>query len=246
MGATTKKPPQRATPVGRDLAKVHRFAKDLLAQHGLSDIWSVFWAESLENSNGGGATRTHTKRIVFSAAHIALLAPAERRDTVRHEVAHAIVGAAAGHSEAWRSKAIELGGSGLAQLTHSALLYPWYGRCPDGHAFTSVRPPASTGFTCRDDSHDEPVELEWWEKNAKSRALDPGVKRMAEEFPEPEPPAPAFSVGETVYLVPFGHKLDNAPMTVVEVKARQYVAHHADMGEDFNVDFEAVAAAPAE
>lgn len=244
MSATTKKPPKRTTPVGRDLTKVHRFTVDLLAQHRLSDDWSVFWAESLENSDGGGATRAHTKRIVFSAAHMAMLDAAERRDAVRHEVAHAIVGVAAGHSAVWSGKAIELGGSGLAELTPSPLLYPWYGLCPDEHPFVSVHPPSATGFICEHDSHDEPVEVKRWKRNAKSRAHDPAVKRMAETHPEPEPSPPAFSVGETVYVIPFGHEYDNAPLTVAEVKTRHYVTHHADTGEEILVDFEGVAAAP--
>jgi len=246
QGAPANDAPQHVTPVGRDLEKVHRFAEDLLAQHGLRDDWPVFWAESLEMSDGGGVTRAFSKRIVFSAAHMAILLPAERRDAVRHEVAHAIVGVAAGHSDVWKRKAIELGGSGSTSHSPSALLYPWYGMCPDDHPLISVRPPAATGFICEDDSHDEPVELKWWKRNAKSRALDPGVKKMAEMFPEPVT-APAFEIGDTVYVIPYGDTTyDNAQLTVVEVGARQYVTRHVATGEEATVDFEGVAAKPHE
>ena len=246
MGATAKTRPQHVTPVGRDLEKVHRFAKDLLAQHGLDGDWSVFWAESLENSDGGGVTRAHAQRIVFSAAHMAILLPDERRDAVRHEVAHAIVGVAAGHSDVWRSKAIELGSSGATSHSPNVLLYPWYGLCPDGHSFVSVRPPGLTGFVCEEDAHDKPVEVTTWKRNARSRAHDPGVKKMAETFPEPVP-SPAFGIGETVYVIPYGdEKYDNAPLTVIRVSARQYVTRHADTDEDVTVDFEGVSAAPTE
>lgn len=233
----------RTTPVGRDLETVHRFAVDLLAQHGLSD-WSVFWAYSIAKSDGGGGTFAHAKRILFSAAYVAMLSAAERRDAVRHEVAHAIVGVAAGHSDVWRNMAIELGGSGVESPVVAGLLYPWYGLCPEGHAFVSVLPPGATGFVCEDDSHEEPLPVERYKRNSRSRAFDPGVKMMSETFPEPAS-VPVFSVGETVYVIPFGsEEFDNAPLTVLEVSERGYSTRHADTGDKVSVRHEMVAATP--
>lgn len=237
--------PARTTAVGRDLETVHRFAVSLLAQHGLSD-WLVFWAYSVEESDGGGVTRAHARQIVFSAAYVAMLSPAERRDAVRHEVAHAIVGVSAGHSDVWRDQAIELGGTGSDSLVVRGTLYPWYGLCPDDHPFVSVRPPGSDGFACENKAHDEPVPLKLWERNVKSRAFDLGVKKMAESYPEPVP-APAFSVGDTVYVIPFGsEEYDNAPLTVVEIVKRRYVTRHVETDEEISIDFEGVAAVPAQ
>lgn len=237
--------PARTTAVGRDLETVHRFAVSLLAQRGLSD-WLVFWAYSVEDADGGGVTRAHAKRIVFSAAHIAMLSRAERRDAVRHEVAHAIVGVSAGHSDVWRDQAIELGGTGADSVAVRGELYPWYGLCPDDHAFVSVRPPGPDGFACEDKAHDEPVPLKLSKRNVKSRAFDPGVKKMAETYPEPLS-APAFSVGDTVYVIPFGsEEYDNAPLTVVEIAKRRYVTRHVETDEEVTIDFEGVTAAPAQ
>lgn len=236
--------PARTTAVGRDLETVHRFAVSLLAQHGLSD-WLVFWAYSVEDADGGGVTRAHAKRIVFSAAYVAMLSRAERRDAVRHEVAHAIVGVSADHSDVWRDKAIELGGTGADSIVASWELYPWYGLCPDDHPFISVTPPGLDGFACEDKVHDEPVPLKWSKRNVKSRAFDPGVKKMAESYPEPVS-APAFSVGDTVYVIPFGsEKYDNAPLTVVEIAERSYVTRHVETDEEVTIVFEGVAADPA-
>lgn len=236
--------PARTTTVGRDLQRVHRFAVSLLAQQGLSD-WLVFWAYSVENADGGGVTRAHAKRIVFSAANVAMLNPAERRDAVRHEVAHAIVGVAAGHSDVWRDRAIELGGTGADSLPVSWKLYPWYGICPDDHPFVSVDPPGPDGFACEDKAHDEPVPLKLSKRNANSRAFDPGVKKMAETYPEPVS-APTFSVGDTVYVVPFGsEQYDNAPLTVAAIGERSYMTRHAETDEEISIDFEAVTAAPS-
>ena len=220
-----------------------RSAVDLLAQQGLSD-WSVFWEYSLTKSDGGGVTYGHAQRILFSSAFMSMLPAAERRDAVRHEVAHAIVGVAAGHSDVWRNMAIELGGSGAEQHDLAVELYPWKGGCPKGHVFHSVRPPGVAGFVCADASHEEPPPLEWHQRNSKSRAFDPGVKMMAETFPEP-PSVPVFSVGETVYVIPFGSaEYDNAPLTVLEVDARGYSTRHADTGDEISVRHEMVAATP--
>jgi hypothetical protein len=233
----------RTTPVGRDLNKMHRFATDLLAQHGLSD-WSVFWVHSLDNSHGGGATFAHAKRILFSAAQIAMLTPAERRDAVRHEVAHVIVGVAAEHSDVWKQKAIELGGSGAEEHHVNPSLYPWCGLCPDDHQFVSVDPPGATGFQCGDKAHDKLVPIDRFIRNAKSHVFDPGVKKMVETYPEPAS-VPEFQVGDTVYVVPYGSDdFDNAPLTVLEVGERDYLTRSVTTGDEYQVRHGAVRATP--
>ncbi|WP_163188075.1 hypothetical protein [Cellulosimicrobium sp. SL-1] len=242
MPSKAAKSKDRTTAVGRDLETVHRFTLDLLAQHGLDD-WSVYWVRSLEKTDGGGATFCHARRILFSAAHVALFTPAERRDAVRHEVAHALVGVASEHSQEWKLKAVELGGSGTKSQTVSWRLYPWYGLCPDEHGFVSVTPPGPDGFLCTDKTHEQPVKLEWWKKNPRSPALDPGVIRIVEKHPEP-PSEPGFAVGDTVYVVPYGaDRFDNAPLVVLEVGERDYLTRHADTGEEILVRHEMVGAA---
>jgi hypothetical protein len=234
----------RTTAVGRDLIKMHRFAADLLDQHGLTD-WSVFWVYSFDNNkHGGGVTLDHAKRIVFSAAQVAMFTPAARRDAVRHEVAHALVGVAAEHSDVWKQKAIELGSSGADAHQVSWSLYPWYGLCPDGHEFVSIDPPGTTGFLCEDKAHDKPAPVERFKRNAKSRAFDPGVKKMVETYPEPVS-VPEFQVGDTVYVIPYGSdEFDNAPLTVLEVGERNYSTRSSITGDEIQVRHEMVRAAP--
>lgn len=236
-------PSDRTTPVGRDLLRVHRFAEDLLARQGLSG-WSVFWVETFDdNKYGGGVTIGHSTRIIFSAAQMAMLTPDARRDAVRHEVAHALVGVAAGHSDVWEQKAKELGSLGLDTLGVRPTLYPWRGYCFDGHEVVSVEPPEANGILCEDGSHDEPVLSEWFERNAKSRAFDPGVQTMVETYPEPAS-EPEFQVGDTVYVIPFGDDMiDNAELTVIEVRPRTYVTQGSIMEEEIIVRHEMVRAA---
>lgn len=222
---------------------MHRFAQSLLLEQGLSD-WSVFWVYSLEDAHGGGVTRAHTRRIVFSAAYLAMMSPSERRDAVRHEVAHVLAGVAAGHSQVWRDRAIALGSTGSDSISINGLLYPWYGFCPDDHPFVSLDPPGSAGFVCEDDAHDEPEAVTLWKRNPKSRAFDPGVHLMVEAYLEPVS-KPAFKVGDTVYIVPFGDKkYDNASVRVVKVSSRMYITRHLATDEEIPIAFDAVTDGP--
>lgn len=233
----------RTTVVGRDLETVHRFAQHLLAEHGRSD-WSVYWAETIEEEGAGGVTRAHSKRIVLSAANLAILSSDGRRDAVRHEVAHAIVGVGEGHSTAWQEMATQLGGTGADTKEVSWTRYPWYGLCPDEHPFVSVRSPGPDGFTCQDSAHDDPVPLKLTKRNAKSLAFDPGVKKMVDSYPEPVS-SPAFAVGATVYVVPYGSgAYDNARATVTAISERAYTVELAETGEEIDLAFEGASAQP--
>lgn len=232
-------------PVWRDLRKMHRFATDLLAEHEIGGDWSVFWVYSFDNNrHGGAATHGHAKRIVFSAAQVAMLTSPVRRDVVRHEIAHAIVGVAAGHSDVWKQKAAELGCLGTEEHGVDPSLYPWRGTCPDGHDFVSVDPPGAAGFLCEDEDHGKPVPVDQYKKNLESRVFDPGVKKMAATYPEPES-VPEFQVGDTVYVIPFGSdELDNVPLIVLEVLKRDYLTQSIVTGDEYQVRHEMVQADP--
>ncbi|MTD13925.1 hypothetical protein GIS00_08210 [Nakamurella sp. YIM 132087] len=223
----------------RDLQTVHRFAKALLSQHGLHG-WSVFWAHSIESTDLGGVTLAHIDRIVFSATHMAMMTPAERRGAVRHEVAHAIAGVAAEHSDGWKEVVVGLGGSAEDSKLVNPLLYPWFGLCPDDHGFVSVRPPGPNGFLCEDESHDAPVPLKVWRRNPKSRAFDPGVARITDSYPEPKS-IPTFEVGARVKVIPFGSvKYDNVSLTITGITERDYLARHDQTDETIVIHFDGV------
>lgn len=51
----------------------------------------------------------NSKRIVISIPHLNARSESELMDTIKHELAHAIVGYGHGHDEVWKQKALELG-----------------------------------------------------------------------------------------------------------------------------------------
>ena len=75
------------------------------------------------------------KLIIVAERHAKLSTPAEVRDTILHEIAHALVGPL-GHDNAWAAKATEIGVRNFHVLDHWLMHY--YG--PHIRAFTPSSP----------------------------------------------------------------------------------------------------------
>src|SRR3954468_12751994 len=91
-----------------DLQEARRLATALMAEHGLSG-----WRLVLDSAKTrAGVCRAQRKEIGLSRHLTALHAEPEVRDTVLHEIAHALVGPAHGHDEVWRATALRIGCSG--------------------------------------------------------------------------------------------------------------------------------------
>lgn len=86
-----------------------QFANLLLTQAGLKDKGWKFRINS--NRSRLGVCRFRSRYIEISQFH--LTSPAtEIRNTILHEIAHALVGPAAGHGPVWKAKAREIGCTG--------------------------------------------------------------------------------------------------------------------------------------
>lgn len=75
------------------------------------------------------------RTLSFSWEVLQHMSEEECMDTVYHEIAHALT--LGGHTEEWRLKAIELGGTGEVKYDGSKLVsmhYNYIGYCPNGHA----------------------------------------------------------------------------------------------------------------
>jgi hypothetical protein len=86
-----------------------QFANLLLTQSGLKDLGWKFRINS--NRSRLGVCRFRTRYIEISQYH--LTSPAtEIRNTILHEIAHALVGPQHGHGPVWKAKAREIGCTG--------------------------------------------------------------------------------------------------------------------------------------
>jgi len=85
-------------------------AINLMEEHGLIDQKWYFEFDNAVRRFGRCSYRT--KKITLSKTLVELNDLAEVKDTILHEIAHALVGPRNGHNEVWRSKALEIGCNG--------------------------------------------------------------------------------------------------------------------------------------
>jgi len=126
-----------------DLEAARRLGRELLDEHGLGD-WTLVLDRAKQRA---GVCRHHVRQIGLSAPLTALHAEADVRDTILHEIAHALVGARHGHDDVWRATALRLGCSGQRCTDPSlpTVAGDWVGTCSAGHRITRHRRPSRPG-----------------------------------------------------------------------------------------------------
>lgn len=114
-------------------------AVDLVREHGL-DGWRVGFDTAKRRA---GVCDYRRRRISLSAPLTRLHAEEEVRDTVLHEIAHALAGHAAGHGPLWQATARRIGCTATRCVPGDAPRVPgeWVGVCPAGHVVERYRRP---------------------------------------------------------------------------------------------------------
>ena len=107
----------RAEGNGREerLHEVARQARALMDEHGL-EAWAFRFSAAESRL---GECREREKVIRLSRRHAVNGDPREVRDTILHEIAHALAGAAARHGPAWKAVAKRLGATPKARAEES-------------------------------------------------------------------------------------------------------------------------------
>ena len=116
-----------------------RLARQLMDQHGLNE-----WSLEFDNAKTrAGVCRSQRRQLGLSRPLTRLHDEAEVRDTILHEIAHALVGAHHHHDATWRATAIRIGCSGRRCISSASgsILADWVGTCPAGHRVTRHRRP---------------------------------------------------------------------------------------------------------
>ena len=143
-----------------DLHEARSLAVGLMAQHGLQD-----WHVTFDNARARfGVCRPSRRQIGLSRHLTSLSEEDEVRNTILHEIAHALVGSEHGHDEVWRAKALAIGcdGKRTDDLPEGAE-GPWQGRCSAGHVERQHRRPTRVRScsTCTPGKFDPTVILSW-------------------------------------------------------------------------------------
>jgi predicted SprT family Zn-dependent metalloprotease len=141
----SKRAAQPATPVIRDVApdsqrasQAQQLAVQLMKTHGLHD-----WRFQFNRRKETMGLCVYTRRIIELSLHFVERNPIEEiRDTILHEIAHALVGHEHGHDRVWQRKCIEIGARpercGKAEMPEGK----WLAGCAScGKAFHRHRKP---------------------------------------------------------------------------------------------------------
>lgn len=114
-------------------------ARQLMDQHGLSD-WTLVFDRAKTRA---GVCRPQRREIGLSLPLTARHTPDEVRETVLHEIAHALVGIRHGHDRVWQATAVAIGATGQRCVSSEAerVDASWQSRCPQGHELTRHRRP---------------------------------------------------------------------------------------------------------
>lgn len=130
-----------------DLGDAYAMAEDLLEHHGLHS-WTVAYDGAKRRA---GICRFGPRVIGLSAPITQLHPETEVRDTILHEIAHALAGPRHGHDATWRKIAVAIGCSGERCISEEAprVETPWLGICAAGHVLGRHRRPERV-LACRE------------------------------------------------------------------------------------------------
>lgn len=111
-----------------DLKEIEDLTLNLMIKHGLND-WSFRWDNAVRRL---GCCRYRKKEITLSKNVIPIQTDDEIKNTILHEIAHALVDVCNNHNKVWRAKAIEIGcnGNRCASIDSVRLARKFIGTCP--------------------------------------------------------------------------------------------------------------------
>ena len=134
-----------------ELFEANQLAKLLMTKHGL--LLKGWRFEFDRSKRRFGACRHGSKRITLSTELTLLNDEKTVKDTILHEIAHALVGFSHGHDWVWKMKALEIGCNGEIYYDTKEVITPeskYKAVCTScGHIFKKHRLPKarkSCGF----------------------------------------------------------------------------------------------------
>lgn len=117
-----------------ELTAASNLARALMAEH-LDRSWRFEWDHARRR---GGSTSWHPNRITMSRYLVPLWSEDQVRNTMLHEIAHALVGAEYGHGVTWQRTARMLGCDASRTHDNATAPAPWVLWCPS-HGIVAKR-----------------------------------------------------------------------------------------------------------
>ena len=167
-------------------------ARQLMRKHGIG-YWEFAWINA---KRIGGQCSHHKQEIRLSKPLTTLRTEDNVRNTILHEIAHALVGTRHGHDHVWKTKAIEIGCTGDRCYSDKVDIDSKYvGKCPTcEYEFKRHRLGNGRTYSCNkcDPKKHNPNNLIIWTETKTGKVLENKVKyvRMYKK------PSLTFSFGD--------------------------------------------------
>ena len=115
-------------------AAIEGMARDLMTEHGLPVTGPGAWVFRWDRSKTREGACIYGRRVISLSWPVAQIREiAESRDTVLHEIAHAIAGYRAAHGPAWKAVCRKIGARPKACSDGERAAMRYTGACPAGH-----------------------------------------------------------------------------------------------------------------
>ncbi|WP_127573721.1 SprT-like domain-containing protein [Georgenia faecalis] len=172
-----------------DLSETRQLGAALMAEHGLSG-----WLLDFDDAKVRAGVCRFSRRAISLSRPLTMLYTAEQvRETILHEIAHALVGPRHGHDDTWRAVAQRIGSTGERCVAPEAprTPAPWLGTCPAGHTVTRHRQPSRPGSCTRCRPGFDPDALFTWLFHGRevpmSAAYQKAMRQLRQSTPLPLP-----------------------------------------------------------
>lgn len=134
------------------LLEVITLGNKLMQQHGLTQRGWVF---ELDNAKRRFGVCSYRKRKISISRVLASLNDVLTvKDTILHEIAHALVGGGHGHNQIWKNKCIEIGAKPNRCYSHDDVFTPklrYHATCEGCNKdyYKAKKPAALTSYSCK-------------------------------------------------------------------------------------------------
>lgn len=115
-------------------AAIEAMARELMTEHRLPVTGPGAWVFRWDRSKTREGVCIFTRRVISLSWPVAQIREmAESRDTILHEIAHALAGYEAAHGPRWKAMARKIGARPVACTDGPRAVMRYTGRCPAGH-----------------------------------------------------------------------------------------------------------------